>query len=99
MIPWVGGKCRLSPWIISHFPEDYTKRTYVEVFGGAGWVLFNKEPSKLDVYNDIRGDLVNLFKILRDNANEFKERAKWVLFSREMWKEAHEKVFKTLQLV
>ncbi|GAB6075802.1 DNA adenine methylase [Desulfurobacterium crinifex] len=33
MIPYIGGKSRLASWIISQFPENYTKMTYVEVFG------------------------------------------------------------------
>ena len=38
-IPWIGGKKLLRKEIIKRFPkEDFTK--YVEVFGGAGWVLF-----------------------------------------------------------
>ena len=56
-LSWVGGKSRLAPMIVKQFPEH---RTYVEVFGGAAWVLFRKEPSHVEVYNDIDGDLVNL---------------------------------------
>jgi DNA adenine methylase len=39
-IPYIGGKSRLAKWIISHFPENYKKMSYVEPFGGGGWVLF-----------------------------------------------------------
>jgi DNA adenine methylase len=41
-------------------------RIYVEVFGGAAALLFAKEPSPVEVYNDIDSDLVNLFRVLRD---------------------------------
>lgn len=46
----------------ARFPEDYGR--YIEVFGGAGWVLFGREPKagQLEVYNDFNGDLVNLIK-------------------------------------
>lgn len=95
MIPWFGGKYYYANWIISHFPHFYEDLIYVEPFGGAGWVLFKKNKSRHEVYNDINGDLVNLFRVLRDNFNEFEKRAYWVLNSREMWKESYNKVFGT----
>lgn len=88
MIPYIGGKSYLANWIISNFPEDYTKLSYCEVFGGGGWVLFKKEPSFLETYNDLNKDLVNLFRVIRDNFPEFEHRAQWSLHSREMYKEA-----------
>ena len=53
----------LSTWIIKHFPEH---RIYTEAFGGAGSVLLRKERCYSEVYNDIDGDLVNFFRVLRD---------------------------------
>lgn len=44
-------------------PEHYT---YVEVFGGAATLLFAKEPSSVEVYNDIDGGLVNFYRVLQD---------------------------------
>jgi DNA adenine methylase len=58
-------------------------RTYVEVFGGAGWVLFRKDPSKVEVYNDLNGDLVNLFRVVRDRLDQFKSRQYYLISSRE----------------
>jgi DNA adenine methylase len=92
MIPYIGGKARLSSHIISHFPEDFRLRTYIEVFGGGGWVLFKKDESYLEVYNDLNSDLVNLFKTIRDNYPEFQHRADWTLHSREMYKEAADRL-------
>jgi len=58
--------------------------SYVEPFGGAAWVLFRKKPSKIEVYNDINGDLVNLFLVVRDNIDEFIEKQQYLLHSREL---------------
>lgn len=92
MIPYIGGKSVLSKWIIENFPQDYQKMSYVEVFGGGGWVLNKKERSYLETYNDLNSDLVNLFKIIRDNYEAFKHRCEWTLHSREMFQEAREKL-------
>lgn len=92
MISYMGGKFYQAKWIIENFPKNYEKMIYVEVFGGAGWVLFKKKPSKVEIYNDKNELLVNLFRVLRDNLEEFKKRAFWILNSRNMFEEAKRKL-------
>jgi DNA adenine methylase len=64
---YFGSKGRLGPWIASLLP---THRTYVEPFAGSAAVLFAKPPSPTEVINDRDGDLVCLFRTLRDRGPE-----------------------------
>lgn len=57
-----GGKFRLAPWIMQFFAPH---TTYVEPFGGAAGVLLQKQRSYAEVYNDLDGDIVNFFRVLR----------------------------------
>ncbi len=71
-VKWHGGKHYLAPWIIEHFPEGYESMTYVEPFGGAASVLLNKEPSLVEVYNDIDKGLYRLFWAIRHFPDELR---------------------------
>jgi len=61
---WFGGKGNLAKRILPYFPEH---KIYVEPFGGGASLLFAKEPSPVEVYNDIDSGLVNFFRVLRDS--------------------------------
>ncbi len=58
-----GGKWKLAPWIISHFPPH---KCYTEAFGGGASVLLRKPRSYAEVYNDLDGEIANVFRVLRD---------------------------------
>lgn len=59
---YMGGKWRLAPWIIEHFPPH---AIYVEPYGGAASVLLRKERAKTEIYNDLDNQVINLFRMLR----------------------------------
>src|SRR5437868_3648689 len=79
---WHGGKWKLAPWIVSHFPPH---RVYVEPFGGAASVLIQKPRSYGEVYNDLDQDVVNLFRILQvpAQAAALRDKLRLTPFSRE----------------
>lgn len=83
IIPWIGGKRRLAPVLLPLFPEH---TCYVEPFAGAAALYFMKEPSDIEVLNDINGDLSNLYRVLKHHLEEFLRQFKWALTSRQMYK-------------
>ncbi len=84
-INWFGGKYYMANDIIEMFPEH---KTYVEVFGGAGHILFKKETSEIEIYNDIYSGLYNFFKTLRDE-----EKAKKLINKIQMTPYSREEFF------
>jgi len=82
-IKWVGGKSRLRRKVISYLPAD--AECYCEVFAGAAWVLFGKEPHPVEVLNDRNGDLVNLWRVLKWRNAELLESVHQYLYSRDMF--------------
>ena len=65
---YMGGKFRIAEWVIGHFVEH---SIYVEPFGGGASVLLKKKPSIVEVYNDRWDLVVNFFRVLRDEYEEF----------------------------
>jgi DNA adenine methylase len=62
IVPWIGGKRRLAKHILPLFPAH---TCYVEPFCGAAALYFLKTPSKIEVINDINGELVNLYRVVK----------------------------------
>ena len=85
-ISWIGGKKLLRKKILEQFPEDYNR--YVEVFGGAAWVMFGKEPDKMEVYNDVNSNLVNLYRCVKYHPEALQKELDGVFMSRELFFDA-----------
>ena len=83
IFPWMGGKRRLAPTLLPLFPEH---RCYVEPFCGAAALYFIKPESEIEVINDVNGELVNLYRVLKHHLEEFLRQFKWALTSREMYR-------------
>ena len=82
-ISWIGGKKLLRKKILEQFPEEYDR--YIEVFGGAGWVLFGKEQKGMEVYNDINCELVNLYRCVKYHPEALQKELDGILMSRELF--------------
>jgi Site-specific DNA methylase len=80
---WVGGKKALRDEVLIRFPPWYYR--YVEVFGGAGWVLFGKPHGEggFEVFNDMNSNLVNLYRCVRDEPERLIRELEYTLNSRE----------------
>lgn len=87
VLRWHGGKWLLAPWIISHFPAH---DVYVEPFGGGGSVLMRKARAYAEIWNDLDGDVVNLFRVLRSSdADRLVAHLRLTPFAREGFVEAY----------
>lgn len=83
IIPWMGGKRRLADILIPRFPPH---TCYVELFAGGAALYFLRPPAQVEVINDINGDVVNLYRVVKHHLEEFVRQFKWALSSRELFK-------------
>ncbi|MDE1170896.1 MAG: DNA adenine methylase [Verrucomicrobium sp.] len=87
LLRYHGGKWRLARWIISHFPDH---RIYDEPYGGGASVLLQKPRSYAEVYNDLDGELINLFRVVRDDGDELRRLLELTPFSRDEFQDSYE---------
>lgn len=77
---WYGGKFSHLDWLLPLLPECHH---YCEPFAGSGAVLLNRVPSPVETYNDIDGEVVNFFRVLRDQHEDLIRAIALTPFSRE----------------
>lgn len=83
---YYGGKTSLAPWIVSLFPAH---RVYVEPFCGSAAVLLAKPPSTHEIVNDVDGDLVNFFRVLRERPEELELACALTPYARDEFDACH----------
>ncbi len=88
VLKYPGSKWRLAEWIISIMPPH---KSYVEPFFGSGAVFFNKPPSRIETINDLDGEIVNLFRVVREQPEELERAVALTPYSREEYKRAWER--------
>lgn len=77
---WYGGKFNYLPWLLPLLPRCHH---YCEPFAGSAAVLLNREPSPVETYNDLDGEVVNFFRVLREQTEEVIRAIAFTPFSRE----------------
>lgn len=87
LVRYHGGKWKLAAWIISHMPPH---RIYVEPFGGGASVLLQKVRSYAEIYNDLDGEIVNLFRVARDQGEALARALELTPFARNEFAAAYE---------
>ena len=87
-IKWMGGKSRLVKILLPLIPQH---KGYVEVFGGAGWLLFGKEPSRVEILNDYDEELMNFWSVVQNAPDQFIESFQYELVSRTRFYEYKQK--------
>ncbi len=81
ILNYIGGKSLSAKKIVEIISEH---QCYVEAFCGGCWVFFEKSISKVEVINDINGELINFWRTIQRQPNEFIERGKYEMYSREL---------------
>jgi len=77
---WYGGKFSHLRWLLPLLPQAHH---YCEPFGGSAAVLLNREPSPVETYNDLDGEVVNFFRVLREQKEPLLEAIGLTPFSRQ----------------
>lgn len=90
-IKWVGGKSKSLKYILPLIPPH---EGYVEVFGGAGWLLFAKRPSSWEILNDLDENLSNFWSVIQQNEKDFIESFKYEVISRSIFNN-YKKIYKS----
>jgi DNA adenine methylase len=77
---WYGGKFSHLRWLLPLLPKC---QHYCEPFAGSAAVLLNRDPSPVETYNDIDGEVVTFFRVLRDQKEQLLEAIGLTPFARE----------------
>lgn len=87
VLKYPGAKNRLAPWILSFIPEH---KVYLEPFAGSLAFLLNKKRSHIETVNDLDGEIVNFFRVLRDTPEKLQRLLQTTPYSREEYINAFE---------
>lgn len=86
LLNYPGAKWGMAKEIVSLMPPH---RSYLEPYFGSGAVLFNKPPSAIETINDIDGDIVNFFKVMREQPEELAQAICMTPYARDVFDDAH----------
>jgi DNA adenine methylase len=83
-LAYIGGKNRLAKQLIALFPKH---TTYVEPFAGGAQVFFHKQPSEVEVLNDLDGEIVNFFRVCQWHHEELIRYLQFCVISRKLYEQ------------
>lgn len=86
--PYMGSKVRQLEWIYALFPDETEYDHYCEPFCGSLSVLLNKRPAMIETASDKSGRLINFFRVLRQQRDEFIETLMLTPYSRQEFLDA-----------
>lgn len=87
VLKYPGAKNRIADWICGYIPKH---KVYVEPYMGSLAVFFNKRPARIETLNDLDGNVVNYFRVLREKPQELAEQLSLTPFSRDEYYNAFE---------
>lgn len=87
VLKYPGAKSRIADWICSYIPKH---DVYLELYGGSLAVLFNKPRCHIETVNDLHGEVVNFFKVLRDKPEELHRLIELTPYSREEYDKSYQ---------
>jgi len=93
-IRYFGAKWSIADWVVSKLPDT---RLYVEVFGGSAAILLSRRRSHVEVFNDINGEVVHFWKVLRDSTEELARAVELTPFSRDEFELSFEPAEESLE--
>lgn len=80
-ISYYGGKQKMLRHILPLIPPHHL---YCEPYCGGAAVYFAKEPSKVEVINDLNEELINFYQVVQDHFRDLKKMVKGTLHSRKL---------------
>ena len=85
VLKYPGAKNRLAKWICEYIPEH---KVYLEPYFGSGAILFNKLKAKIETVNDLDGNVVNYFEVIRNNSAELIRRIELTPYGRDEYEDS-----------
>ncbi len=97
VLKYPGSKWSMTDWIISNFPPGFEKMTYLEPYFGSGAVFFNKRRSIIETINDLDGNVVNLFRVIREHPEELANLVAFTPWSRLEYRNSYKQTGDSLE--
>jgi DNA adenine methylase len=84
ILAWPGGKRRLAK-VLLPIIASRPHTCYVEEFAGGGSMFFLRQPAEVEVLNDLNGEVINLYRVVKNHLDEFIRQFRFAVASRELF--------------